>query len=395
MNRVPGRRLIPARAAWRLALIRTLAWALLFAGWLVLGGLGRLHLAQWAGGQLPVALWLAGIGALLALVARRPLPAWAMQGALVGAALVVGVALVVADRGGDALAVLAAAAAWSGLLVAMSATVRALRAAQARIPPAPLLPALAGAALAWTVHDSRLATVALVGSAVALTLAVLPGSRIARTGQPFSACRAGLFDCSLPLPSVAAWRRSSDWPLHAATLVMLPMMAALPAMSEWCGAAPGWLGSVTAWHLGAMLLPALCLRTWLSRLNRPALNAGLAALLLAGALVLLSWPGLNGLMLAQLLHATAWSLAWAAPMLARDAAALPRTPSRVAPASTTLAQASLVATAVLLLGWALDRFGPPALAAVHAGLAGVALLGLLLTWRGRGGASLEAMGDHR
>jgi hypothetical protein len=394
VNRAPARRLIAAWAAWRLALVRTLAWALLFAGWLVLGGLGRLHLAQWAGGQLPVALWLAGIGALLALAARRPLRVRAMLNALVGTGLVVGLALVAADRGGGAPAALAAALAWSGLLVAMSVTVRALRAAQARVPPAPLLPALAGAALAWTVHDSRLATVALVGSAVALTLAVLLASRIARTGQPFSACRAGLFDCSLPLPSVAAWRRSGDWPLHAATLVMLPMMAALPAMSEWCGAAPGWLGGVPAWHLGAMLLPALCLRPWLRRVNRPALNAGLAALLLAGALALSFWPGLNGLMVAELLHATAWSLAWATPMLERDAAVLPRQPSRVSPASATLAQASLVATAMLLLGLALDRFGPPALVAVHAGLAGLALLGLLLTWRGRGGARLEAMGGH-
>jgi len=378
----------PAWAARRLALVRTLAWALLFAGWLVLGELGHLHLAQWAGGLLPVALWLAGIGALLALAARRPPPAWAVHLALVAAGVALALALSVADRGVPA--VLLAALAWAVLLVALSMAVRALRAAQAGVPPAPLLPALAGAVLAWGAQGS-LATLLLVASAVALTVTALLCSRATRGDQRLSACRAGLFDCSLPLPSIAAWRHSGDWPQHAAALVMLPMMAALPAMNGWCGAASGGLGKLSAWHLGAMVLPALCLRRGLAQVSHSTLNAGLATLLVAGAMALLAWPDLNGLMLAALLHTMAWSLAWAAPMLARGAVERREAALRAPPAVATLSQAGLIATAMLLLGLALDRYGPQALAMVHMALAGLALVGLLLAWCGRGGAAARPL----
>jgi hypothetical protein len=142
-----------ARAgAARLALVRTLAWAMLFGGWLVLGRLGRQHLPLWAGGQLPIALWLATIGALLALAARWPCKPPTLRVVQVGAGAVAGAAGVAAGHAaGTMTAVMLMALAWGVLLVAVSTGVRALRLAQSGTPPAPLLPAAGGALLACVV----------------------------------------------------------------------------------------------------------------------------------------------------------------------------------------------------------------------------------------------------
>jgi hypothetical protein len=74
----------------------------------------------------------------------------------------------------------------------------------------------------------------------------------------------------------------------------------------------------------------------------------------------------------------AWSLAWAAPMLSREAApsAAPR-PPRVQ-GMATLGAAVSTAAAVLALGIAIDRFGPQALLAVHAAPAVAGGAGLLV-----------------
>jgi hypothetical protein len=388
MTHAPDRHAPPAWPAWHLGLVRTLAWALLFGGWIVLGTLGRQHLAPWAAGQAPVALWLATIGALLALAARRPPTLRQLRATLVAAGLVLAFALATAGRGGGGPALALAAIAWGVLLVAVSLVVRALRLMQAGVPPAPLLPALAGAVLVWLasgdpgrLHD-RLDVIALALAVAALTVAALVIAR-APAYQP-SGCRSGLFDCSLPMPSMAAWHRTGAWPMHAAALAMLPMMAALPVMAEWCGATPGWFADGTVWHLGAMVVPALCLRGWLQRADHQRVNAAVAALLLAGGVALLVWPGLNGLIAAALLHAMAWSLGWAAPMVRREAVAAGASrPARVhGPA--TLAQAGLTAVAVLALGMAIEVAGLQALVAVHAALAVMALAGVLISAGRRG-----------
>lgn len=377
-------------AASRLATARTLAWALLFGGWIVLGALGRQHLPMWAAGQAPVALWLATLGAALVGSARRPPTLHALRGMLAAAGLVLAVALAATGRGGAGVALMGAAVAWGVLLVAVSLAVRSLRLAQPALPPAPLLPAAAGAGLAWLVSGEiaglheRLDAIALALVVAALAVALLPGARAAV--RPTTGCRAGLFDCSLALPSLSAWRRIGNWPLHAAALAMLPMMAALPAMADWCAASQAWLGAATAWHLAAMVLPALALRAWLQRVQRRRLNGVVAALLLAGGLALPGWPGLSGLMLAAMLHALAWSLAWGAPMLSREVA--PRAaaqPVRVQ-SMATLGAALSMATAVLALGIAIDRFGPQALMAVHAALAVAGGAGLLLAAASRAAA---------
>ena len=256
-----------ARAAWRLATARTLAWALLLGAWIVLGVLGRQHLPMWAAGQAPVALWLATIGATLVASARRPPTRHTLRAVLVTAGLGLALALAATGRGGGGVALMAAAVAWGVLLVAVSLAARSLRLAQPGLPPAPLLPAAAGAGVAWLVTgelpglNERLDAIALALVVAALAVALLLGARA--TVRPTRGCRAGLFDCSLALPSLSAWRRRGDWPLHAAALAMLPMMAALPAMADWCVMLPAWLEAATAWHLAAMFLPALALRAGL------------------------------------------------------------------------------------------------------------------------------------
>ena len=159
-------RRVGAVSAARLALARSVAWALLFGGWLALGAFGRQHLPLWAAGQVPVALWLAAVGTLLAVMRQRTIDTAVLRAALVGAGLLTAVALAAVSRGGGAAALLLAAGAWAALLVTVSFAVRSLRLAQAHTPPAPLAPALAGAALAWAATGD-------LGSAGATDLAAL------------------------------------------------------------------------------------------------------------------------------------------------------------------------------------------------------------------------------
>lgn len=350
-------------APQRLALARTLAWALLIGGWLVLGEAGQRQLPLWAGGTLPLALWLASIGGLLAGLQSVRLTVAALRaGLLLGAA-----ALALLTPPG-ALPVLVAALAWSVLVVGASRVVKALRRTVGARPPAPLLPAAAGAFLAWVVvshGDGRWAPAAAGLAAVVLALLLPRGAAAA------PACRAGLFDCSLPLPDPSRWRRGADWPQQAAVLAMLPMMATLPAMAGWCRSDWG-LSPATGvlWHLAAMLLPALLLRRWLARAALRAARHAVTLLLLASGVVLWARPGLGGLMVATLLQAAAWSLAWAGPML-RPAAAQPTQASAGSPALQALATAA----AVLALGTATAAHGPDTLRAVQGLLAALALAG--------------------
>jgi hypothetical protein len=352
----------------RLALARTVAWALLFGGWLVLGDAGPQQLPLWAGGLAPLALWLAGMGALWALLQGRRVSMGHLRSLLLAAgALLAGVGLLA----GRAAPVLVAALAWSLLLVAASLAVQALRRAMPSRPPAPLVPATAGALLAWSVVSLAGAT-AWPGTAIA-TAALALALLVPRGAAPVPACRGGLFDCSLPWPDPARWRRVADWPQQAAVLAMLPMMATLPAMAGWCrsdwGLSPA---SSTLWHLAAMLLPALLLRRWLARAGEQARRIAVTVAMVASGVALWGYPGLDGLMLVALLQAAAWSLAWAGPML-RPPGTKPadHRPSPLGSAARALAPAGLV----LALGSFTADLGPDALRAAQALLAALALAG--------------------
>jgi hypothetical protein len=360
----------------RLALARTLAWALLFGGWLVLGEAGQRQLPLWAGGLVPLALWLAGLGVLLGLLQGRRVSIRHLRTVLLAAGSVLACIGLMPGRSAP---VLLAALAWSLLLVAASLSVQALRRATPSRPPAPLVPATAGALLAWSLVSlpgaSAWPGVAIAAAALALALLV------PRSAAPVPACRGGLFDCSLPWPDPARWRRVADWPRQAALLAMLPMMATLPAMADWCrsdwGLSPA---SSTLWHLAAMLLPALLLRRWLARAGEQARGVAVTLLMVASGGAMWAYPGLAGLMVVTLLQAIAWSLVWAWPMLRPSGAApIARRSSALGAAMRTLAPAF----AVLALGSFTADLGPDALRAAQALLAVLALAGAavgIITW---------------
>jgi len=352
----------------RLVLARTLAWALWFGGWLVLGEAGHRHMPLWAGGLLPLALWLAGVGLLLLGLQRRRVSMGVLRAALLASATALagmGVAV------GTPALLLGSALAWSMLLVAASLTVQALRRQAPSRPPAPLVPATAGALLAWSlvaVSDMSTAHGAAVAVA-ALALALL----VPRRASPVPACRGGLFDCSLPAPDAARWRHPSNWPQQAALLAMLPMMATLPAMAVWCRSDWG-LSPATGllWHLAAMLLPALLMRHALARAPAQVRNVMVVALMGASAVAMWARPGLDGLMWVALLQAAAWSLAWAGPML-RPPAETNR--AQHAPEAGSASRLLAPPLLVLALGVLTADFGPDALRAVQALLAALALAG--------------------
>jgi hypothetical protein len=329
----------------RLAAARMLAWALWLTGWLVIGEFGHEHTALWAGGLAPVAGWLLAIGALLSWT--QPLPARALAAALLLGAATAAAGLLNAQ----ALPLLAG---WALLVVAASRVVRGLR--RGREAGSPLGPALGGALLAWALAGNLETlnpwAIALALPVVAALLVVL----LPRGAAPAPGCRGGLFDCALPVAALAPWRERQRWPQQAALLAMLPMMAALPAMADWCTASGASPRTTTAVHLGVMLLPPALLQWPLRRATPARLNTTIALLLVAGGLALLLQPGLPGLALAALLHGAAWGLAWGGPLAAGTRHANGPTPFRAALA---------VAALLLVLGLALHEGGPAALAVAH------------------------------
>ena len=392
MNAAPCQPLRWALA--RLWLARALAWALLLGGWMVLGGLGRQHLPLAAGGQAPVALWLLTTGAVLGWQRFATLTGRRLQAGLLvsGAGCMAALALLPRSSGW----LWAVALAWGPLLVGASLTVRRLRQAlPASALPSPRVAALLGALAAWwvagdlgAVHSQALPLAWALGGATLLLAALVPASGLAGGG-----CRSGLFDCSL-MPGAAGttgdrggtdapgapagWRHPPDWALVAAGGSMLPMMAGLAAMADWCSNGQWPPAAISALHLGAMLLPAALPACWPGLGRRRV--AGLAGgLLLAGGLGLL-WPGSVGLMAGALLHGMAWSLVWGLGLRRPALAGQPR-PSQVRRATGAGWPLAATAVAVWTLGLAMDRYGPVALWTVHALLAGCGLLGLVaLGW---------------
>jgi hypothetical protein len=362
--------------AMKLAVARTFAWALLLSGWLVLGSLGQLHLPLFAHGLFPVTLWLATAGIMFhvgqgVLVSGRVLRLFiAALGVLVGACLLW------ATRGGGALAVCAAAVGWGVLLVAASRAVRLMRAD--RRPPPPVASAAVGALLAWAWFGEPMASPSWATAAVLPCIALALGWMLPREAAA-RGCRTGLFDCALPMTAQLPWRDPSAWGTHCARWTMLPMMATLVVMAQWCGGDAGitatqWVGL----HLAAMLLPPLALMS-LPRSPRVQAwsRAWPTAAMAIGLVLLVAMPGLRGLMAMSLCHSVAWGLAWFAVM-SRPPAMRRAAPISTAP--TRLTAALYPAFAVLGIGLALGDFGPAALEAVQAGLGLVATVGAIFAW---------------
>jgi hypothetical protein len=409
---------------------------LLLAAWLSLGEVGAQRLPHWAGGLLPLALWLLAITAALQVARHRPPTAAVLVRGLPLLGLAAAALVLEAGRG-DTAAVLLLAPVWAALLVLASHTVRGLRRGSALGLPrssTPVVPACLGGLLALAGYAAQalplpsiwlwpggstnqsLATALLLLLASLLLGALVPAD-VARAG----ACRAGLFDCSLPLagsaarPTGSAGRQpiGAAWPLRSASLLMLPMMAALPAMAPWCSGVLGGPALVTL-HLASMLLPALLLSLWpVAPVPRPdpsaeqrRLGRVIAAWLGAGCLGWAMLPDNIGLLALALCHGCAWSLAWAGPMLAverrshapapwaaggpdrragdlasdhRQKAQPSATPNAAHHGLGWLAQAVAAPVLVLALGWSLANLGATALIGVHLALALWAIAGVWLS----------------
>lgn len=181
---------------------------------------------------------------------------------------------------------------------------------------------------------------------------------------------------------------------------MLPMMATLASMADWCASNGLDARSATALHLGAVLLPALlgwCVLRCAATAAPPRAAASqvtaatTCGLLLAAGGVVLWWPGasgLAGLMATSLLQGLAWGVGWTARW-ALPHAAVPGlrtarpvdTAAAAGPTATAAAAAApalLAALLVLALGSALAAHGPAALRWVHGLLAVLGAAGVLL-----------------
>ena len=238
----------------RLLAARTLAWALLIGGWLVLGALGQMR-SPWAAGLAPVSLWLATAGVCLYFGRSSLLSTARLRAVLVVAGSISALGIAWAAGSASTAATALASVGWGILLAAASRAVRMLRAAASHRPPPPVVPAAAGAALAWLVAgDPASATTGATAlgpvAAAALLAMILPADASGR------GCRTGLFDCALPAADWAQWADPSSWAAQSARWVMLPMMASLAVMTQWCGSDWGLAASqLGGLHLCAMLLP--------------------------------------------------------------------------------------------------------------------------------------------
>jgi hypothetical protein len=354
---------------WRLQLARSLAWALLLAGWMGLGSLSLLLTPSHRAAFALVAVWLLALGASAELLRRWPLPRWGLRAALLTAAAAAALAMTASLQGRGQGVLALAWLAWATVVALASVTVRRCRQGVAQRAGPPVAAAAVGAALVcWGVGDladlpglvPRL-VLGVLGGAVMLAALCPPGP------TPAGGCRAGLFDCSLPTWSVAHWRQPRSWPVALASLVMLPTMCSLPLTLALCSSdrVPGQ--AVLGLHLAAMFLPALWAVgrpvTWLR--HAPLACAMLLAL---GAALILRWPGPVGWWSITLTHGVAWSLAWATQLHRHDVPAAHHHPLR---------SAAFNAALVLALGVSLDATGLFAISAWHVALGLAAALAWL------------------
>jgi len=358
----------------RLGLARSAAWALLVAGWVGLGRFGMVLAPDVLSGFALVALWLLLLGAA-ASVATGDLPkAWARRLALLACAAASVVGLWLAPRGGGLPLLLLALVAWAALTALASGVVRSLR----RLQPVAPTPPVGAAAL-----GAFLATLALGDLADLQTLALRLGGLLAAAALGLAAlqpplpeadagrrCRAGLFDCSLPAWPAGAWHDARQWPLLLAGLAMLPMMATLPWMADWCRGAGLAPQALVALHLAAMFMPALMLRQRLPQWSARRLATVCTLCLAGGTLWLLATAAPWNLLGLVLAHGAAWSLAWAGQLWA---------PERRGRAGASPWRAAL-GYALLTLGFGalVAAWGERGVAAAHValGLAALAAWGL-------------------
>jgi hypothetical protein len=332
-------------------LARALTWTLWWSAWLVLGDLGPRYGPVHAGGVLPLAAWL-----LFIVVTARAAGAWRPSTtrvciALMASTMTAAAALRWACVGGGETAVLLAAAIWGIVIVFADLAARAIVEATPR-SAVEALPAALGAAVAWAASAAN--------TLRAASLVILCGSALAALCGQRGVRRRGVEHRGDPMP--LAWSclaiRDGDWVAVCARAAMVPMMASLTFMPDWCAAAGSPDRSMAAGvHLALMLLlPGL-----LHALDvRPTHPVWLALPMGAGLLLLASLPGVRGWMAASLAQSLAWGMSFtAAPQQA---------PRRHACDGPSLASALAIVAAFYALGTAASAFGPIALSSAHAAL---------------------------
>jgi hypothetical protein len=362
------------RAPLRLTLARACAWGLLVAGWIGLGAFAQQFAPSVASGFALVALWLLALGAAAAVGTRGGLRRSWRALALGVAPVLTAVGLLATVRGGGLGLLLLALLGWAALTALASGVVRGLRLAQSALPQPPIAAAGLGALCAGLVLGDigdlpalALRLAAFVAACAALLL-LLQRHIDDRPRAP--GCRAGLFDCSLPAWAQGAWRDAMQWPTLLAGLAMLPMMAALPLMVEWCRAESVTPQALVLLHLAAMFGPPLLLRDAVARWSPRRLAATCAGLLAAGAVMVVwapapwDWLGLAAA------HGAAWGLAWGGQLWA---------PARRGQQGTSpLRAAAGYAALTLAFGLVVEQAGARGVAAVHVALGLAAVLAWLI-----------------
>ncbi|MEK9721049.1 MAG: hypothetical protein VW257_08395, partial [Quisquiliibacterium sp.] len=160
------------------------------------------------------------------------------------------------------------------------------------------------------------------------------------------------------------------WPVLLAGLAMLPMMASLPLMAQWCRSSFLSPSALVLSHLAAMFGSALLFRPWLSECTGRSLSIACAGLLALGAGFALFAPVPWNLLGVAAAHGTAWGFAWSGQLWA---------PTRRAERNASALRAAAgYALLTLLFGLALELLGASAVTLVHGALGAAAAFAWLL-----------------
>ena len=314
--------MIAAAIRLRLMLARACAWALLVAGWIGIGSFALFIAPSASSGFALVALWLFALGAAAAVATRGGMRQAAQRGALCAGAAATAGGLWWLIHGGQLDALLLTLAGWAALTAIASGVVRSLRVGQVAAPKPPIVPASLGAVGAALVlgdiSDLPALALRLIAFVIAVSLALFALQARVGVGVARQGCRAGLFDCSLPSWPAGAWRDMMQWPTLISGLVMLPMMAALPLMAQWCRADAVAPQTMVLWHLSAMFGPALILHRWIVQWSTRTLASACAVLLAVGAAVALWAASPFNILGVSVAQGAAWGIAWCGQLWAPE-----------------------------------------------------------------------------
>jgi len=362
-----------------LTLGRACAWALLLSGWIGVGSFAMVFSSSTFVAFTLVAVWLLGLGAAAAIGTRGGISRHLRTLALLIGALLTVCGLNWSVRGGGIPAVLLSLVSWAVLTALASGVVRSLRLMHRALPEPPVLAAGVGALIAgiFLGDPGDLPALSVRLSILVIGLSLLMAFLQYRVAEKARSpgCRAGLFDCSLPAWPTGAWRDLEQWPLLLSGLAMLPMMAGLPLMADWCRTTAIAPQLLLMLHLAAMFGVALVLRPWLAGWSLEFLSLLCTVLLAAGALLALVATQPWDLLGLALTHGAAWGLSWSGQLWA---------PARRGQQnSSPLRAAAGYAALTVAFGLAVDAFGPMGLTSVHVAISAGAILALLMARLGK------------